>query len=116
MLTVYGIKNCDTCRKTLKWLNEQGIDHVFHDFRVDGLEPALLRAWIGAMGWEALLNKRSTTWRRLGLATSEKLDAAQAADLMMANPTLIKRPVFAIAATIVVGFGTAQQRQLLADV
>ena len=65
MITVYGIKNCDTCRKALKWLDAENIEHEFHDFRADGLGEKTLSAWIKGVGWETLLNRRGTTWRKL---------------------------------------------------
>ena len=65
MITIYGIKNCDTCRKALKWLQAEGIEHRYHDFRADGLEAADVTRWVSAVGWETLLNRRGTTWRKL---------------------------------------------------
>jgi Spx/MgsR family transcriptional regulator len=94
MITVYGIKSCDTCRKALKWLGEDGIAHRFHDLREDGLEASDIADWINALGWQALLNTRSTTWRGLEEAEKADPDAAKAAALMLAHPTLVKRPVF----------------------
>ena len=78
MLTVYGIKNCDTCRKALKWLSAEGIEHTFHDFRVDGLDAANVTRWSEAAGWEKLLNRRGTTWRKLPEADRDDIDAAKA--------------------------------------
>jgi arsenate reductase (glutaredoxin) len=112
MLTVYGIKNCDTCRKALKWLAAEGIEHTFHDFRVDGLEPANVSRWADAAGWEKLLNRRGTTWRNLPEADKEGVDEAKATTLMAGNPTLIKRPVFDDDSRILVGFTAAEQDAL----
>ena len=112
MLTVYGIKNCDTCRKALKWLSAEGIEHTFHDFRVDGLDPADVSRWAAAAGWEKLLNRRGTTWRNLPDADRDGVDAAKAEALMAGNPTLIKRPVFDGGTDIVVGFGAPEQKAL----
>jgi arsenate reductase (glutaredoxin) len=94
VITVYGIKSCDTCRKALKWLDEEGIGHRFHDLREDGLDSLMIADWIGALGWQALLNTRSTTWRGLDEAEKADPDEAKAAALMLAHPTLVKRPVF----------------------
>ena len=112
MLTVYGIKNCDTCRKALKWLSAEGIEHTFHDFRVDGLDPANVARWADAAGWEKLLNRRGTTWRNLPEADKGGLDAASAQVLMAGNPTLIKRPVFETGGKVLVGFSADEQAAL----
>ncbi|MBT6284909.1 MAG: ArsC family reductase [Rhodospirillaceae bacterium] len=114
MLTVYGIKNCDTCRKALKWLSAEGIDHTFHDFRVDGLDAANVTRWAAAAGWEKLLNRRGTTWRNLPESDKDGVDAASAEVLMARNPTLIKRPVFDDGSQILVGFTAAEQEALKA--
>jgi len=113
MITVYGIKNCDTCKKALKWLAVEGIEHRFHDFRADGLDAADLVRWAKAAGWEKLLNRRGTTWRKLAEADRDGVDAAKAETLMVANPTLIKRPVFdAGGDAVLVGFSAADQAAL----
>lgn len=114
MLTVYGIKNCDTCRKALKWLSAEGIDHTFHDFRVDGLDAANVTRWSAAVGWEKLLNRRGTTWRNLDESDKDGVNEAKAATLMAGNPTLIKRPVFDDGSSILVGFTAAEQDALKA--
>ena len=103
MLTVYGIKQCDTCRKALKWLQRQGVDHRFHDLRVDGLDAAQVRGWLDSDFADQLVNRRSTTWR--GLSEAEK--ASEGDDLvalLVEHPTLVKRPVFETGAVIAVGF------------
>jgi arsenate reductase len=112
LITVYGIKNCDTCRKALKWLNNEGLEHRFHDFRVDGLEKEPLEAWVGALGWETVLNRRGTTWRKLPEADRDGLTTDSATALMLDNPTLIKRPVLDIDGTYRVGFSDAEQKAL----
>lgn len=104
MITVYGIKNCDTCKKARKWLTDEGIEHSFHDFRVDGLDQATVTAWSSELGWETLLNRRGTTWRKLADADRDRIDAASALRLMTDNPTLIKRPVFDLGRSRMVGF------------
>ena len=101
MLTVYGLKSCDACRKARKALGER--EHRFHDLREDGLDAALLDRWIGAVGWEALLNRRSTTWRALDEADRAELDAGRARGLMLAHPALVKRPVIDDGGTVTVG-------------
>lgn len=104
MITVYGIKNCDTCRKALKWLESQGIGHRFHDFRADGLPPKTVAAWVATLGWETVLNRRSTTWRELPEKARASLDAKSAVALMVKHPTLIKRPVFETGKGMLIGF------------
>lgn len=104
MLIVYGLKNCDTCHKARKWLDGEGIAHGFHDVRADGLEADAVDRWIAGAGWETLLNRRGTTWRKLPEAEREGLDQAKAAALMLAHPALIKRPVFEAEGKVLVGF------------
>jgi Spx/MgsR family transcriptional regulator len=107
--TLYGIANCDTVKKARRWLAAEGIAHAFHDLRRDGLAPARLDGWIAALGWEALLNRKGTTWRALDPALREApLDAAAARGLMLAQPTLIKRPVIEWPAGCSVGFDPAR--------
>jgi len=103
MLTVYGIKQCDTCRKALKWLSGQGIEHRFHDFRVDGLEAELVQGWLDSPFAAKLVNRRSTSWRQL---TDEQrgLQGKAQLQLLLEFPTLIKRPVFVTDKIIAVGF------------
>jgi arsenate reductase len=112
MITVYGIKNCDTCRKALKWLAAEDIEHRFHDFRVDGLDPSSLSTWVKAAGWEKLLNRRGTTWRNLSDGEKDGVDEVKAEALMAGNPTLIKRPVFETGDMVLVGFGDAERDAL----
>jgi len=103
MLTVYGIKQCDTVRKALKWLEQNGVDYQFHDFRTDGLQAGLLQSWLESDFADRLVNRRSTTWRQL---TEEQRgfrgEALQ--KLLLQFPTLIKRPVFVTDRIIAVGF------------
>ena len=109
MLTVWGLKTCDTCKKALKWLADEGISHAVKDVRADGVPASELARWVDAVGWETLVNKSSTTWR--GLA-----DAAKAKALLAAHPTLIKRPVFVVGDDIIVGFRDAQKNALKAGI
>ena len=93
-LIMYGIKNCDTVKKARRWLDEQQIAYRFHDYRADGLDAALLDTFINALGWEALLNTRGTTWRKLDETRRESIqNAASAAELMLEMPAIIKRPL-----------------------
>jgi Spx/MgsR family transcriptional regulator len=111
MLTVYGIKQCDTCRKALKWLSEQGVEHRFHDFRVDGLQPELLQEWLDSSFADKLVNRRSTTWRQLTEAQRQS-GGEDLLNLLLEHPTLIKRPVFVTDRIAVVGFDRSQLAEL----
>lgn len=104
MLTIYGIPNCDTCRKARKRLESAGVEYRFHDVREDGLERALVVRWERCVGWKSLLNTRSTTWRGLSDGDKTDIDAVKAVALILAHPTLLKRPVADDGATVRVGF------------
>jgi len=94
--TVYGIPNCDSVKKARAWLSEHGLDHAFHDFKKQGVPEAKLDAWLKACGWEVVLNRKGTTWRQLDVATQARVvDAATAKALMLAQASVIKRPVIA---------------------
>jgi arsenate reductase (glutaredoxin) len=111
-LTLYGIPNCDTVRRARRELDAAGLVHEFHDFRKQGLDAALLDRWIAAVGWERLLNRRGTTWRRLQEEQRAGLDAARARDLMLAEPTLIRRPLIDRDGEIHVGWDDGVQALL----
>jgi arsenate reductase (glutaredoxin) len=94
MIILFGIPNCDTVKKARAWLTAQGIDYQFHDFKKQGVPPERLPAWIAAVGWEKLLNRKGTSWRKLDTATqATAVDAESAAKLLILNASLIKRPV-----------------------
>ena len=103
MLTVYGIKQCDTVRKALKWLDQNGIEHHFHDFRGDGLQAELLQNWLDSDLSDKLVNRRSTTWRQLS-ETQRQSEGEMLLNLLMQFPTLIKRPVFVTDQIVAIGF------------
>ena len=88
-LTLYGIPNCDTVKKARRWLDEHGVAYAFHDYRKDGLDPAMLDRWVDALGWEKLLNKSGTTFRKLPDADKAGIDAAKAKALMLDQPARI---------------------------
>jgi Spx/MgsR family transcriptional regulator len=113
MLMVYGIKNCDTVRKALKWLDAQGIHYVFHDLRADGLTADKVKRWVDALGWESVLNRASATWRKLPDADKESLDALTATHLMVRCPTLVKRPVFEGKRLVLNGFSDEVRAMLV---
>ncbi|HVI97719.1 MAG TPA: ArsC family reductase [Sphingomonas sp.] len=104
MTTIYGIKNCDTMKKARAWLDAHGVAYDFHDYKAAGIEAATLRGWAGQVGWEVLLNRAGTTFRKLPDADKAGLDEAKAIALMVAQPSMIKRPVLEQAGTLTVGF------------
>lgn len=92
-LTIYGIKNCDTMKKARAWLSAEGHEAAFHDYKLSGIDAATLAGWVKAHGWETVLNRAGTTFRGLPEADRQDLDAEKAIGLMLANPSMIKRPV-----------------------
>ena len=108
MITVYGIKTCSTVQKALKWLQDNGISAQLHDYRSAGVEATFLQQAEAAFGWQALVNKKSTTWRNLDQATKDGLSAANAQALLLANPTLIKRPIILQDNKALIGFDANQ--------
>lgn len=111
---VYGIPNCDTVKKARAWLTEQGVDHTFHDYKKQGVPAERLAAWVAAVGWEPLVNRQGTTWRKLDEATKASVvDAASAQALMLAQASVIKRPVIERDGAVVsVGFDTKRLEDL----
>jgi arsenate reductase (glutaredoxin) len=109
MIILYGITNCDTVKKARAWLADQGVAYRFHDFKTDGVPGERMDRWIGQLGWEPLLNRKGTTWRKLDAAAQQRAkDAAGAKALMQAQPSVIKRPVVEWAAgKTTVGFDAA---------
>jgi len=103
-VTMYGIKNCDTVRKARVWMDENSVAYAFHDYKGEGIEATRLSRWIDAAGWEVLLNRAGTTFRKLPDADKANLDAAKAQALMVAQPSMIKRPVVEHPGGLLVGF------------
>jgi arsenate reductase len=112
MVTLYGIKNCDTVKKARRWLADHQVDYRFHDLRGDGLSDELLDAWIEDLGWENLLNRRGTTWRQLPVESREPLNAARARKLMREHPAIIKRPLLELGPERHLGFSDAHYTSL----
>ncbi|MGG5807741.1 ArsC family reductase [Falsiroseomonas sp. CW058] len=106
-VTIHGIRNCDTMRKARTWLEARGVAHRFHDHRADGVEEARLRGWVAEHGWQAVLNRAGTTFRRLPEAERAALDEARAVALMLAEPAMIRRPVLDLGGRTLVGFSPA---------
>jgi arsenate reductase (glutaredoxin) len=103
-VTLYGIKNCDTMKKARAWLDARGVAYAFHDYKVEGVERGRLEEWVRAVGWETLLNRAGTTFRKLSDADKTELGERKAVELMLANPSMIKRPVLETGGGLVVGF------------
>ena len=103
-VAVYGIPNCDTIKKPRTWLDANGVAYAFHDYKKEGADPARLAKWAEALGWEPLLNRAGTTFRKLDEADRADIDAAKALALMAAHPSLIKRPVVEYRGGLLVGF------------
>ena len=104
MITMYGIKNCDTIKKARTWLEANGIAYDFHDYKTAGIDEARLRGWVKELGWDKLLNRAGTTFRKLPDADREGLDADKAVALMLAQPSMIKRPVLDLGDRRLLGF------------
>ena len=106
-VTIYGIKNCDTMKKARAWLDAAGVAYQFHDYKKEGVDAARLAAWEREVGWETLLNRAGTTFRKLDDAAKQDLDARKALALLAEQPSMIKRPVLEIDDRVLVGFKPA---------
>ena len=110
---LFGIPNCDTVKKARNWLDDHGIAYTFHDFKKNGITPAMIDGWLAQLGWEILVNRKGTTWRKLPEERKAAIDnAAAAADLMFESPSVIKRPVLVTGNQIHVGFSDALYQQI----
>ncbi len=104
-ITIYGIKNCDTMKKARAWLERHGVDYVFHDYKTEGIERERLEQWRKKVGWETLLNRAGTTFRKLPESEKANVDARKAIELMLEQPSMIKRPVLDLGGgKLLVGF------------
>lgn len=113
MLTIYGIPNCDSCRKARKWLDGKSVNYRFHDLRVEGLDGEMLDRWLRNSDWQTLLNTRSTTWRGIPESERKNMTSGRARLLMLEQPTLIKRPVAESGTVLLVGFKADEYQMLL---
>ena len=111
---LYGIRNCDTVKKARAWLDAQGVAHDFHDYKMAGIDEARLRGWASELGWERLLNRAGTTFRKLPEADKGGLDEDKAVALMLAQPSMIRRPVLDLGDRRLVGFSDDSYREALA--
>lgn len=111
-ITMYGIRNCDTVRKARVWLDGCGVDYRFHDFKTAGIDRARLEAWCRGHGWEVVLNRAGTTFRKLAATRTSSLTEQKALLLMLEQPSMIKRPVLEVGPRSLVGFSTESYERL----
>lgn len=113
--TIYGIKNCDTMKKARVFLDEHGVDYAFHDYKASGIDRPHLERWCREAGWETVLNRAGTTFRKLPDAARENLDEARAIELMLEQPSMIKRPVLEKDGRLLIGFKPEIYERFLAE-
>lgn len=111
MVTMYGIRNCDTIKKARRWLEANGVEYRFHDYRADGISADLLERFENTLGWQSLLNTRGTTWRKLPESDRRDLDRTQALKLLLEHPAMIKRPVLDLDGELLLGFSADQYQR-----
>jgi len=112
-MIVYGIPNCDTIKKARQWLQAHELKYQFHDYRKDGIDASQLKQWARQVGWESLLNRRGTTWRKLDEKTRDTINESSAIKIMLEHPAIIKRPVLVKGEKILIGFNEAEYKNLL---
>jgi len=113
LATIYGIKNCDTMKKARAWLDTKGVAYSFHDYKSDGIDRKSVESWSKKVGWEKLLNRAGTTFRKLPDAEKNNLTESKAIALMLAQPSMIKRPVLELGGKLIVGFDPATYRDAM---
>jgi Spx/MgsR family transcriptional regulator len=113
MIQLYGIPNCDTIKKARAWLEGRGVEYRFHDYKRDGIDESRLRGWVDELGWEALVNRRGTTWRRLPEEVREQMDTEAAIRIMLETPSIIRRPVLDTGQLRHLGFSDTDYERLL---
>ena len=113
-VTIYGIKACDTMKKARTWLDEHGVAYAFHDYKVSGAARADVERWVEALGWETVLNRAGTTFRKLPDSDKAGIDAKKAVELMLAQPSMIKRPMLDVDGKLLAGFKPDQYTAILA--
>lgn len=114
-MKMYGLKNCDTCRKALKWTAERGMEVEFIDVREGDMSRADIERFVASAGWQTALNRKSTTWRGLDDTEKANIDGAKAIGLIAQHPALLKRPVFDIGGKVIIGFDAEAQDQLVSS-
>ena len=112
MVTIYGIKNCETMKKARSWLESKKVAHAFHDYKAAGIDKATLEGWVKRVGWQVLINRAGTTFRKLPDADKEDITEKKAVALMLAQPSLIKRPVLDAKGRLTVGFKPEEYKAL----
>jgi arsenate reductase len=112
VVTIYGIKNCDTMQKARAWLDQRGVDYTFHDYKVEGVERQRLESWANTTGWETLLNRSGMTFRKLPDKDKSALTEKKAIALMLARPSMIKRPVLEADGKLLIGFKPEEYAKL----
>lgn len=112
-MKLYGIANCPAVKKARAWLEGRGIPYEFHDYKRQGLDETRLRGWVAELGWEALLNRRGTTWRRLPEEARAGMDEARAIRIMLESPSIIRRPLLDLGSRRHLGFSEADYQELL---
>jgi len=113
MIKIFGIPNCDTMKKARKWLDKNNLEVEFHDYKKSGVPLKNLQQWVKKAGWEVVLNKRGTTWRKLDDSIKNNIDEASAIQVMLDNPSAIKRPVLESGKTLLIGFKEDEYKTLL---
>lgn len=114
MIKIYGIPNCDTMKKARRWLQANAIEYDFHDYKKLGVPEKNLKNWVKQTGWETILNKRGTTWRKLDDDLKDNIDEAAAIQVMLNNPSIIKRPILESGKLLLIGFDEDQYKRLTA--
>ena len=113
MIKIFGIKNCDTMKKAFRWLDANNLEYSFHDYKKEGLDEATAKAWVDELGWDNIINKRGTTWRKLDEETKGTMDNNNAVHIMMTQPSIIKRPLLVVKESIYLGFDAENYAQKL---
>jgi len=113
MIKIYGIPNCDTIKKARKWLDKSNLEYEFHDYKKMGVPEKNLKLWVKSAGWENILNKRGATWRKLDDNTKNNIDENSAIQVMLDNPSAIKRPVLESGKILLVGFKENEYKALV---
>ena len=112
-IALFGIPNCDTMKKARRWLEANDVLYTFHDYKKSGVPEKELKQWVKKVGWEILLNRRGTTWRKLDDSIKDNIDEASAIEVMLNNPSIIKRPVLESGKILLIGFKQEEYQQLL---